>query len=156
MKRLAVVLALVCATGLSAQTAPIYLSRPNCHAFAPHVEQPFDYTHSYTQPAIAWDAEFAAGSLATGMLLRRLGAPLWVAGALPTVAFGLVPHLVGWRMGRYNIDLAHWTQSLWDRATPAVWAVAHRDDSTRTIWRNHVEAAAIWLAVEVPLTCFDR
>lgn len=147
---------LVLARPAGAQTATVYLSRPNCHVFAPHVDQPFDHTHSFTQPAIAWDAEAAGLSLGTGMLLKHLGAPWWVAGALPTIGFGLVPHLIGWRTGRYNIDVAHWTFVLVNRATPAVWAVAHRDDSTHTVWTTHAKAAALWLAADASLSCFDR
>lgn len=127
-----------------------YFSRPNCRVWMMHADNPIDYSHTLRQPAVLWDAEYAAVSLLAGMALRRLGAPLWVAGALPTIGFGLVPHLIGFASGRYRIDMGHWIQVLADRSTPAVWAVTQRDTA------HTVRDWALWLAVETPLSCFDR
>jgi hypothetical protein len=140
-----------------AQTATFTLSRPNCHVLAPHTENPFDYTHYYVQPALVWDAEAALVSLGSGVLLAHAGAPRWIAAMVPAVGFGLVPHLVGWRLGQYQIDVAHWAFVAWNRSTPAFWAYGARDDSTHRVqWQHHARAAGLWLAGDLALTCFDR
>lgn len=122
-------------------------STTNCRVWEPHPDNPVDYAHSFTQPAIAWDVEYAATSVALAAVLTRFTplSPMWAA-AIPSVGFGLGPHLLGHAQGRYPVSL-HWAFVAADRALPVALAV---HDSARTT------AVVTWAVLTTGLLCFDR
>ncbi len=118
---------------------------PNCHVLAPRFDNPLSDTKGFTQRALYWDAEYAALSVVTAKALHRwTPLPSWAIAAVPSIGFGLAPHVRGYLRGSYPISL-HWLQVAWDRSLPAFRTA--KDSSALTV---------LWLAGEVPLSCFDR
>lgn len=140
----------------SAQTGRVeWPKQLDCDVTRRAFDNPFSDRKGYWQPRIAWHAEYAAGSLAMGYGLKKLGAPTWLAATAPTIAIGLAPHVRGHLKGYYAINIADWTFDLWNRATPVFWAIGHRDDDSSGVkWKNHAKAAGVWTIGYLATACF--
>lgn len=140
---LATALTLVCATRTYAQT----VAPADCHVWRSHIDNPFDQTHYYAQPALVWDAEYAAAMVGAQLALAQL-TPLspMAAALIPSVTFGLGLHALGYAQGRYPITL-HWAFTLSDRSLPIALAMPQR---------HRTRALITWAALATSLVCFDR
>lgn len=148
MKRFALFLTLVAA--MCGGSSLSYAQSPagcNPRVWEPHPDNPVDYTHSFTQPAIAWDVEYALATVAIAKTLERVTplSPLWSAAAT-SIPLGVGLHLLGHLQGRYPVSM-HWAFVAADRALPVVLAVP---DSSRG------RALTTWAVVTTGLVCFDR
>jgi hypothetical protein len=157
-KLVAVIAVVVAAMSpLGAQGFKITQPPPNCRILDKRLDNPYDDTHHYLQPRMAWHAEYATASLLTGFALRKwTRLPNWVIGIAPTFAFGIAPHVRGGIIKRsYPINPLDWAFDAWTRAGPSFWIVAHRDDSTDVVWKHHAVATGIFLAGYAALACYS-
>jgi hypothetical protein len=135
----ALFLLLVLGAGVSAQEAGA-----DCRVWKPHVENPIDYTHYYTQPAILWDVEGAALSVGIYEVLRQFHVPPIAAALVPTIGIGLAPHLVGYTQGRYGVSM-HWAFRFANSSLPLA-----------LVSPNRKRAVTTWLVSTAALVCYDR
>lgn len=151
-----VVLLLSMSAALPAQGLKVTQPPRNCHIFEQRFDNPFSDTKGYWQPAVAWHAEYALGSLGLSYGLHRfLHFPSWLAAGTVTVGIGIAPHVRSVLIKRtYPINPGDIAFDLWDRATPAFWAVAHKDDSTKIAWKSHLRSTGTWLIGYALLACF--
>lgn len=129
---------------------------PDCRLFAPAFDNPFSDTKGYTQPRIAWHAEYAVASYAAASLVRKVThLPPWLSATVAAVGIGVLPHVRSVIIQRrYPINPGDLAYDAVNRATPFVWLAGHSDDSTRSWASNHWKPAAVWLATDVALACF--
>lgn len=128
----------------------------NCNLAERKFDNPFSDTKGYVQPRIAWHAEYAVASMGIAYAVHRIThLPGWASAAAATVAIGVVPHVRSVLIQRrYPINPGDLAFDFWDRATPAFWVIGHRDDSTRTVWKNHGIATGTWLLGYAALACY--
>ena len=144
------------AASVGAQGLKVTQPPGDCNLIERKFDNPFSDTKGYVQPRIAWHAEYAVASMGIAYAVHRIThLPGWASAAAATIAIGVVPHVRSVLIQRrYPIDPGDLAFDFWDRATPAFWMVGHRDDSTRTVWKNHMIAGGTWLLGYAALACY--
>lgn len=150
----ALLLLVTCASLASGQGLIVQPS-PDCHLFAPAFDNPFSDTRGFTQPRIAWHAEYAVASYALASVVHRVThLPPWLSATAAAAGIGVLPHVRSVLIQRrYPINPGDLAFDAVNRATPFVWLA--RGDSTRSWVGNHWKPAAVWLAADVSLACFS-
>jgi hypothetical protein len=116
-------------------------AHPNYRVWASHPDNPVDRTHVYTQPAIAWDVEFALTSYAINLAVAKI-TPFspFASAVIPCVGLGAGPHLAQW-VQHQSHPSAHWAFTLSDRCLPVA---------------TETHSLAPWLITTALLMGYDR
>jgi hypothetical protein len=130
---------------------------PDCNVFKSAFDNPFSDTRGWTQPRIAWHAEYAVGSYFIASVVRKVThLPPWLAATVTSVGIGVLPHVRSVVIQRrYPINPGDIAFDAVNRATPYVWLASHSDDTTRSWASTHWKPVATWLVADLSLACFS-